>query len=184
MWAKSQDSVSKPRVLKRRERRAEADRTKVAYQPSALPLGHTGSHNLPSLPLSVFLNPVLGHPHSSILGTGGSLWSRAQARAHTTGRADYTQVPGYTHTHTGRDDYTLQPATHTHRSRWLHTTTGYTHTHTGRDDYTLQPATEREEGRKHETMKAYSGRGSWGAGNLTSNTCSLHCHHRQLWEPF
>ena len=30
MWAKSQDSVHKPQFLKRRERRAEADRTKVS----------------------------------------------------------------------------------------------------------------------------------------------------------
>ena len=29
MWAKSEDSVHKPQLLKRRERRAEADRTKV-----------------------------------------------------------------------------------------------------------------------------------------------------------
>ena len=46
VWAKSQDSVHKPQFLKRRERRAEADPNQgpSAYQPSALPLGHTGSH--------------------------------------------------------------------------------------------------------------------------------------------
>ena len=135
VWAKSQDSVQKPQLLKKRERRAEADRTTVAYQPSALPLGHTGSHNLPSLPLSVFLNPVLGHPHSSILGTGGSLWSRAQARAHTTGRADYTQVPGYTHTHT-----------HTEVAMTTHYNRLHTHTQVAMTTHYNRLQRERKEG--------------------------------------
>ena len=29
-----------------------------------------------------------------------------------------------------------------------------------------------------ETSKAYSGRGSWGVKNFTSNIYSLHCHHQ------
>ena len=45
VWEKSQDSVHKPQFLKRRERRAEADRTEVFLLTSLapLPLGHTGS---------------------------------------------------------------------------------------------------------------------------------------------
>ena len=42
-WAKSQDSVHKSHFLKRKERRAEADRTKILLLSSALLLGHTGS---------------------------------------------------------------------------------------------------------------------------------------------
>ena len=44
MMEKSQDSVHKPRLLKRK-RRAEAvsNRGPSAYQPNALPLGQTGS---------------------------------------------------------------------------------------------------------------------------------------------
>ena len=44
--AKSQDSVHKPQPF-RRERKAEAEsnRGPSAYQPNALPLGQTGSHN-------------------------------------------------------------------------------------------------------------------------------------------
>ena len=43
--AKSQDSVHKPQFffLKRKESRSGSNRGPSAYQPSALPLGHTGS---------------------------------------------------------------------------------------------------------------------------------------------
>ena len=44
MLAKSQDSVLKPQFLKRKESRSGSNRGPSAYQPSALPLGHTGSH--------------------------------------------------------------------------------------------------------------------------------------------
>ena len=37
LWAKSQDSVRKPRIFKRRQRRAEADRTKVLLLTSQAP---------------------------------------------------------------------------------------------------------------------------------------------------
>ena len=37
VWAKSQDSVRKPQFLKRRERRAEADRTEVLLLTSQAP---------------------------------------------------------------------------------------------------------------------------------------------------
>ena len=40
---KSQDSVHKPQFLKRMESRSGSNRGPSAYQPSALPLGHTGS---------------------------------------------------------------------------------------------------------------------------------------------
>ena len=43
LWAKSQDSVHKPQFLKRKESRSGSNRGPPAYQPSALPLGHTGS---------------------------------------------------------------------------------------------------------------------------------------------
>ena len=46
VWAKSQDSVHKPQFLKRKESRSRSNQGPSAYQPSALPLGHTGS--LPS----------------------------------------------------------------------------------------------------------------------------------------
>ena len=44
VWAKSQDSVHKPQFFfKRKESRSGSNRGPSAYQPSALPLGHTGS---------------------------------------------------------------------------------------------------------------------------------------------
>ena len=43
VWAKSQDSVHKPQFLKRKESRSGSKRRPSAYQPSALPLGHTES---------------------------------------------------------------------------------------------------------------------------------------------
>ena len=43
VWAKSQDSVHKPPFLKRKESRSGSNRGS-AYQHSALPLGHSGSH--------------------------------------------------------------------------------------------------------------------------------------------
>ena len=42
VWAKSQDSVQKPQVWKRKESWSGSNRG-AAYQPSALPLGHTDS---------------------------------------------------------------------------------------------------------------------------------------------
>ena len=45
-WAKSRDSVDKPQFFfkeKRKESRSGSNRGPSAYQPSALPLGHTGS---------------------------------------------------------------------------------------------------------------------------------------------
>ena len=46
VWAKSKDSVHKPPFLKRKESRSGSNRGPSAYQPSALPLGHTGSHEV------------------------------------------------------------------------------------------------------------------------------------------
>ena len=43
VWAKSQDSVRKPQFLKRKESRSGSNQGPSAYQPSALPLGRTGS---------------------------------------------------------------------------------------------------------------------------------------------
>ena len=43
MWARSQDSVHKPQFLKKKESRRGPNRGPSAYQPRALPLGHTGS---------------------------------------------------------------------------------------------------------------------------------------------
>ena len=54
VWAKSQDSVRKPQFLKRKESRSGSNRGPSAYQPSALPPGHTGSQELP-VQQSIFL---------------------------------------------------------------------------------------------------------------------------------
>ena len=43
MWAKSQDSVHKPQFFKRKESRSGSNHGPSAYQPGALPPGHTGS---------------------------------------------------------------------------------------------------------------------------------------------
>ena len=43
--AKTQDSVRKPQFLKRKESRSGLNPGPCAYQPSALPLGHTGSQD-------------------------------------------------------------------------------------------------------------------------------------------
>ena len=43
VWAKSQNGVHKPHILKRKESRSGSNRGPSAYQPSALPLGHTGA---------------------------------------------------------------------------------------------------------------------------------------------
>ena len=45
VWGKSRDSVHKPQFLKR-ESRSGSKGGPSAYQPSALPLGHTGSQEL------------------------------------------------------------------------------------------------------------------------------------------
>ena len=46
VWAMSQDSLHKLQVLKRKNSRSGSNRGPSAYQPSALPLGHTGYHFL------------------------------------------------------------------------------------------------------------------------------------------
>ena len=43
VWAKSQDSVPKPQFLNRKESQSRSNQGPSAYQPSALPLGHTSS---------------------------------------------------------------------------------------------------------------------------------------------
>ena len=43
VWEKSPDSVHKPPFLKRKESRNGSNRGPSSHQPSALPLGHTGS---------------------------------------------------------------------------------------------------------------------------------------------
>ena len=43
--AKSPDNVHKPQVLKRKDSRSGSNRGPSAYQPNALPLGHTGSQS-------------------------------------------------------------------------------------------------------------------------------------------
>ena len=44
---KSQDSVHKPQLLKRMQSPSGIEPTgRSAYQPTALPLGHTGAHHL------------------------------------------------------------------------------------------------------------------------------------------
>ena len=49
VWAKSRDSVHKPHFLERKESRSGSNRGPSAYQPSALPLGHTGSQKMTAL---------------------------------------------------------------------------------------------------------------------------------------
>ena len=54
VWAKSQDSVHKPQFFeeKRKESRSGSNQGPSAFQPSALPLGHTGSqHSMLRLPV-------------------------------------------------------------------------------------------------------------------------------------
>ena len=53
MQVKSQDSVHKPQFLKRKESRSGSNRGSSAYQPNALPLGHTGSPTKKDAPSSV-----------------------------------------------------------------------------------------------------------------------------------
>ena len=45
VWAKSQDNTHKPQFFKRVESRGGSNRGPSAYQPSALPLDHTGSQS-------------------------------------------------------------------------------------------------------------------------------------------
>ena len=55
VWAKSQDSVHKPQFLKRRERRADADRTEVLLLTSLAPYRWaTPAHSLASGACSTF----------------------------------------------------------------------------------------------------------------------------------
>ena len=55
-WAKSQDSVHKPQFLKRRERRAEADRTKVRLLTSQAPYHKATPAHMYALDNLVFYN--------------------------------------------------------------------------------------------------------------------------------
>ena len=55
VWAKSQDSVHKPQFLKTKESRSGSNRGPSANQPSALPLGHTGSPTNWACPLLFIL---------------------------------------------------------------------------------------------------------------------------------
>ena len=54
MWAKSQDSVHKPQFLKKKESRSGLYQGPSAYQPSAIPLGHTGSQYSMSMPVRLY----------------------------------------------------------------------------------------------------------------------------------
>ena len=46
VWTKSRDSVHNPQSFKRKESRSGSNRGSSAYQPSALPPGHSGSSRL------------------------------------------------------------------------------------------------------------------------------------------
>ena len=46
VWEKPQDSVHKPQFLKRKESQSGSNQGPSAYQPSALPLGHTSSQRV------------------------------------------------------------------------------------------------------------------------------------------
>ena len=99
-WAKSQDSVHKPPFLKRKESRSGSNRGPSAYQPSALPLGHTGPHPV-TLPLAIlntrpertriqraFLPQCKVYIHTLFLFSPGhsrrsSVTGRIEPRAHT-----------------------------------------------------------------------------------------------------
>ena len=61
VWAKSRDSVHKLQIFeeKRKESRSGSNRGPSAYQPSALPLGHTGSPLI--LGQLMVLKSVRGH---------------------------------------------------------------------------------------------------------------------------
>ena len=59
VWAKSPVGIHKPQFLKRKGSRSGSNRGPSAYQPSALPLGHTGSHETPRKPKpQTFETPV------------------------------------------------------------------------------------------------------------------------------
>ena len=60
VWEKSQDSVHKSQLLKRKESRSGSNRGPSAYQPSALPLSHTGSHRTETLYLGVCCCTISG----------------------------------------------------------------------------------------------------------------------------
>ena len=52
---KSQDSVHRPQLLKRKEARAESNRGPSVYNPNSLPLGQAGSHQHQETFLVVYL---------------------------------------------------------------------------------------------------------------------------------
>ena len=62
--AKSQDGVHKPQILKNRkkESRSGSNRGPSAHQPSALPLGHTGSSLRVPLKYTAKLSDLTVHP--------------------------------------------------------------------------------------------------------------------------
>ena len=68
VWAKSQDRVYRPQFLKRKESWSGSNRGPSAYQPSALPQGHTGwrvrLERKGNIELYVHRN------HQGLLGTG------------------------------------------------------------------------------------------------------------------
>ena len=77
VWAKSQDSVHKPQFLKRKESRSGSNQGPSAYQPSALPLGHTGSRIIvrkhwasrPQTPLRLIRDGEVGKSGNFIFNT-------------------------------------------------------------------------------------------------------------------
>ena len=84
VWAKSPDSVHKPPFLKRKESRRGSNRGPSAYQPSALPLGHTGSHTSSPLPRTF---KYTRHICPALEGKGSP-----QGRIHSTGEMPEMQL--------------------------------------------------------------------------------------------
>ena len=76
VWAKSQDSVHKPQFSKRKESRSGSNRGPSAYQPSALPLGHTGSRlgRVSGLTYLPWNRPILNGACLCSVGPMKGLW--------------------------------------------------------------------------------------------------------------
>ena len=79
VWTKSQDSVYKPPILKRKESWSGSNRGPFAYQLSALPLGHTGSHS----PNDMFITVINWAKWRSVPGLTW-LWPSAPLATFTT----------------------------------------------------------------------------------------------------
>ena len=77
VWTKSQDSVHKPQFLKRKESRSGSNLGPSAYQPSALPLGHTGPQNADLSPfVAGCYTPVCRQIYTGVgLGSGEAWWT-------------------------------------------------------------------------------------------------------------